>query len=334
MQACKKQIVLTGRCPTSESGEPCEMAQLGPKCVVGDTYGVNPYRFDIASGYAESGSALWQSVKKFINIRVKLEDLIGESELMAKLLREESGQLDPYQREFLEEMLPVATAYIHCAPCLSLVHTALGISLKASSSFLRIAVRPDDRIPSSCCHDIDRTDGLRSILREIKRHESSTSSHTGFGYAQPPTAARYLDRAWIEQRLHYVEQEQKYDVTEAPGSFAIILGEAKHLLPLFQKSPGPRIPGEAEIWTLLYSGPGPTYQTKFLGSFTPKHFASPLIPSAAKPTTVQQATATQLVSSHLLEPLSPPASKRLKTSATSKSGEGSDKDPSSETTSE
>lgn len=307
------------------------MAQLGAKCMVGDTYGLNPYRFDLASGYAESGSALWQSVKKFINIRLKLEALIEESELMAKLLREESGQLDPYQREFLEEMLPVATAYIYCAPCLSLVHTALGISLKASSSFLRITVRPDDRIPSSCCHDIDRTDGLRSILNEIKRHESSPGRHTGFGYAQPPTAVRYLDRAWIEQRLHYVEQEQKYDVKEAASSFAIILGEAKHLLPLFQKAPGPRIPGEAEIWTLLYSGP--TYQRKFLGSFTPKHVAGPSIPSATRPTTAQQATATQLVSSNLLESLSPPASKRLKTSATSTSGEDSDKDPPSEATS-
>lgn len=83
---------------------------------------------------------------------------------MVKLLREESGQLDEYQRDILKIMLPVATAYIHYAPYVSSVHIVLEISKKASSSFLRITVRPDNRIASSCCHDIDRTDGLRSIL--------------------------------------------------------------------------------------------------------------------------------------------------------------------------
>jgi hypothetical protein len=136
-------------------------------------------------------------------------------------------------------------------------------------------------------------------------------------------ATTYLDRAWIEQRLHYVDEERNYNIVESHDSYAIILSEAEHLLPLLLKALGPRIPRETEIWTISPF----SYQREFLGSFTPKKFSN--IPRDSG-TTRQQGAAAHQVSPHQIASPSPPPSKRFKSSSTLINEEHKDEDSPSE----
>jgi hypothetical protein len=229
--------------------------------------------------------------------------------LVGNLLQKEEELLSIAQQQFLYGMLPVATAYIHCPPCVALIQTALVIAKGVAGSsrpFLRILIRPDDRLASSCCQNSDGTEALRSILDAIHHNEGDIES---VAYTDDTD---YLDRSWIEQRLNFMEEERKYDVVEDWGSSAIILGEAKYLLPLLQKAPRSRIPRESEIWTMSRQRNGITTR-EFLGSFTPRRL------STATNTTTASFTQTSAASQSLSRrraSFSPPAAKRARTSTT------------------
>jgi hypothetical protein len=315
---CYKIIVLTDECQRSKSSESCRMAELGTKSL--DTY----CPFNIASSYEASGNALWQLILKFIDIKSKLKSLIEESPLVGNLLQQEDDSMSIYQKDFLKEMLPVAKAYIHCPPCVTLIHTALVIARRASSSLLRILIRPDDRLASSCCRNSDRTEGLRSCLDAIRHVEGR--GNIGAGYINTD----YLDRSWIEQRLNFIEEERKYDVREPWESYAIILGEVKYLLPLLQKAPRPRIPRESEIWTILNT----SYTREFLGCFTPKQSATATSTTAGSTGSDTRILATPQPVFQRRRSFSPPAAKRSRTSTTSTDDESTSEDPSTEIRSE
>jgi hypothetical protein len=63
--------------------------------------------------------------------------------------------------------------------------------------------------------------------------------------------AKYLDTAWIDQRLEHLDYEQPFNFTETYDRYRqfLIIGEADYVAPMLQQAPG-RIPRVMDIWHL------------------------------------------------------------------------------------
>lgn len=175
--------------------------------------------------------------------------------MLARLLKENDNTLSGEQRDWLRALLPLVTVYIYCSPCACLIHTALMVCDKVTSSLVKVAIRPDDRLVSRCCTASDRTLGLKSILDYVRQWEINSIRNSEI--------TRFLDRIWLERRFDHMEYEQAYEYKESGKNHAIILGEVDSLAQLLQKAPG-RIPKETEIWAFRTSY---TYRRSFTRHF-------------------------------------------------------------------
>ena len=192
-----------------------------------------------------------------------------------------------------DSILPLASIYLYCAPCACLLATAFSMWRNARrwvKSYFKFVIRPDHRLRSSCCLEVDRTIGYVSLLEEIRRLEISDQNPQNLEFIQ-------LDRLWIEQRLFETEEEgpmpsHKNILELARELFAshtsnyqyrppyrcaglIILGELSHTLSIMQCPPfpsRPRIPRETEIFHMAKTSKrSDLFDRNYLGTYTPKY---------------------------------------------------------------
>ncbi|KAF2454419.1 prion-inhibition and propagation-domain-containing protein [Lineolata rhizophorae] len=279
--------VLTGKCHKLDSSEPCDTAQFGSQCFmskrISDASMLSPkLSHDVAAYNHFSTNMLHDRIKSAINIPSRLSEMdYKQQEAIQRIMAESDGQ-STTQQEMLDLLVPIANAYVHCAPCICLLHTALRLSASASSTLLRFFVRPDDRLTASCCHNAGRAESLTSLLNEIDDYESDI-----FQYPTTHRGIRYLDRSWIERRLRQMEFEEDYDeYREDFKPIVVVLGEVEHTLPLLQNAHTPAIPKEGEIWKLSKNAEG--YVRKFLFSYSRKKRSFGGSPTTNDPVGVQK----------------------------------------------
>jgi hypothetical protein len=263
LDLCRKHVVLTSKCDNLQAQSPCDVSQLGSQSGYYSKW--NPSNdWGISSTYEPGGNTLWQLIERLINVKSMMTKITDEEAMLASLLKENDNNLSEEQRDCLKALLPLVTVYIYCSPCTRLIHTALRVCDKITSSLVKVAIRPDDRLLSSCCTASDRTLGLKSILEHVREWEvNSTAFETSI-------IAKSLDRIWLEQRFNHIEYEQPYEYKESQESHAIILGEVDCLAQLLQKAPG-RIPKETEIWAFQTSNSYPrSFTRQLFCSFTEK----------------------------------------------------------------
>lgn len=195
--------------------------------------------------------------------------------------------------DLYETLLPLASIYLYCAPCACLLATAFSMWRTAGrwvQSYFKFVIRPDHRLRSSCCLEVDGTIGYVSLLEEIRRLENTNQNPQN-------RLLMALDRLWIEQRLFETEEEgsthfHKNTLELARELFVshesnyqdrspyrcaglIILGELDHTLSIMQSPPfpsRPRIPRETEIFHMAKLFRSATlFDRKYLGTYTPKY---------------------------------------------------------------
>jgi hypothetical protein len=215
---------------------------------------------------------------------------VFDYQLVGEILKAREDDLSAEQRAYMAQRLPLLNLFIYCAPCVCLIHTALSMSKRLSSPLLKIHVRPDDRLVSSCCVEADRRLGLSSTLERVREWESEAGEHASNHLAS------FLDSVWLDRRLDHLHYKQPYAYEEKETTNekkrVLVIGEADYLGSLVQKAPG-RIPLPMDIWELSTEGvSGPT--RSLFGRFIESRFKSsqallpgPLAPAAITAITQQ-----------------------------------------------
>jgi hypothetical protein len=266
VKQCETYFVLTSKCRKLQTQNPCVMRDLGSQAADIPTYGTGA-QWDISSKNPNGGNTLWQLIERMIGVREEIEHY--ENETVGEVLKAQDLSLTDAQRAYMSHRLPLLSLFIYCAPCVCLIHTALSLSKRLSSPFLKIQVRPDDRLTSSCCAEVDRTLGLATTLEQVREWESKADeSETNY-------LASFLDSVWLDRRLDHLKHEQLYRYEErATASIAkrvLVIGEADYLATLVQKAPG-RIPIPMNIWELNIYSIRPT--RSLFGRFIESQFIS------------------------------------------------------------
>lgn len=308
--------MLTSKCHKLQTQSPCDVSQLGSQSGAYHSL-LESTTWNIASLYENGGNSLWQIIKRLVDVKSTLRSVLDdEDNLLGKVLGKDVDSLTRVQRDCMEAMLPLVTIHIYCPPCASLIHTGLKICHRIASDLVGIAIRPDDRLSSSCCTASERIIGLKSISDYVREWEASPAIGTS-------EIAKFLDRAWLERRLDHFEYEQPYAYRESQKSHAIILGEVDNLMQILQKAPG-RIPKATEIWRFweeIYSAPD-SYTRQLCGSFTERKLQGevviqqPVVPTLSAQGLGREATGSKRSSSSVsIE------AKRPKTSARQRDGD-------------
>ncbi|KAH7173922.1 prion-inhibition and propagation-domain-containing protein [Fusarium flagelliforme] len=228
---------LTSSCRKLQSQHPCDIQLLGSQA--GDISNYADPSWNISSKNEQGGNTLWQLINRMIDIKSQI--MLEEDGVLGELLKERN--LSTEQDAFMQNRLPLIMLIIYCSPCVCLIHTALAICRKISSPFVKVYLRPDDRLVSSCCVNADRTLGLKSALEWVREWVAKADSYTS-NYL-----ASFLDAVWVDRRLDhlYYERQYKYEEKRNSSTRVLIVGEADYLAPIVQKAPG-RIPNASDIW--------------------------------------------------------------------------------------
>jgi hypothetical protein len=301
--------VLASECHNSQAHSLCDVSQLGAQS--GSFNGWHPSTiWDISSTYEEGGNTLWQIIGELLNVKFIMKDIMKDEEAMLpRLLKENRNNPSAKQRDCLEALLPTVKVYIYCSPCARLIHTAIRVCLKLTSSLVRVVIRPDDRLASSCCTTSDLILGLKSIFDYVRQWEANTT------VAAAPEIVKLLDRLWLERRINDIEYEQPDVYHERQEGHAIILGEVDCLAQLLQKAPG-RIPKATEIWGFeISNGPPRSFYREFICSFIEKkeRMGVKIQPAVALGVSLPQ-VATELTGSKRASSPTPSENKRRKAS--------------------
>jgi hypothetical protein len=175
-------------------------------------------------------------------IRDEVEDsILGD--LLRLGTRGQNDETTPEQQASIRAMLPFMSLYIYCSPCVCLIHTAVSVCRKLQSPYLKVQLRPDSRLVSTCCSSVDRSSGMRSISEWIRDYEAQSKGYT------TSDLATYTDTVWLDQRLEHLDYERPYNHKEPSNCRVryLILGEADHISHMVQEAPG-RIPRVLDIW--------------------------------------------------------------------------------------
>jgi hypothetical protein len=177
----------------------------------------------------------------------------------------------------LKQMLPFGIIYIHTSPCQCAIQTATDIADALGNDRLKVLVRVDDRISTTCFRStVDRVTVLQSLLAHLDTLEP-----------QPDFPWTALDRTWLDQRLYTLESDLAapsgslatasslgiFSLENDPGPFAgmIIVGEVDFCIPLLQAEPfpwTPRFPRECEVYEITHVGS--MYKQKYISKFAPR----------------------------------------------------------------
>jgi hypothetical protein len=196
-----------------------------------------------------------------------------------------SGKRTEEQNLYLETFLPLVRILIYLPPCSCLLITAIQICEELRSRYVHTAIRPDYRLPSTCCSG---RKGLQRV-REIADRIRGAHDYEPEGYDKDfLDQLESLDLAWMEsQMIRHDEEQVKKSVSFSPTveafrlgwgetyyDFIILLGEAGILGPEMMKSPftrRARIPKESEIYSLAknyWGSEEERHKWDFSGRFT------------------------------------------------------------------
>ena len=269
IENCQKYVVLTSRCRKLHTQDPCDIRRMGSQAATNNTWFREALPWDISSRNQKGGNTLSQLIDRLIDIRKNIEDV--EDDVLGEVLKAHDYTLAEAQTAYMKKRLPLLNLLIYCSPCVCLIHTALSIGQQLSSPFIKIHVRPDDRMISSCCNMVDRTLGLRSTLEQVRVWESEADVDDS------NTLASFLDTVWLDRRLDHLDYERPYNYQEqygrSPTKRILIIGEADYIGSLVQRAPG-RIPIPMDIWKLDIENGRPT-RTLF-GRFIESQFTRPV----------------------------------------------------------
>ena len=233
--------MLTTKCRKLYTQNPCDVRHLGSQA--DEVSNPATLQWDISSRNNSGGNTLGQLIDRLINMRREIG--VFDYQLVGEILKAREDDLTAEQRAYMAQRLPLLNLFIYCAPCVCLIHTALSISKRLSSPLLKIHVRPDDRLVSSCCVRADRTLGLSSTLERVREWESEACEDASNHLAS------FLDIVWLDRRLDHLHHEQPYAYEEGKTTNekkrVLVIGEADYLASLVQKAPG-RIPLPMDIW--------------------------------------------------------------------------------------
>lgn len=254
-------------CQKLRTSDPCDPMQLTKQSEAYWALGKDYSDDIIDSSYEWNGTALWQLiVNRVLDLRWILAGQLSDEATGIYGLMKGWKLIDDQQREALNSFtLPLAIVVIYCSPCACLIQTAFRICERISETakeFLRVQVRPDDRIPSSCCTSSGRELALKKLLEALQTKQASIFDR--WTPVRTPMI-KFLDRLWLENRVNHLEYEESYHFQVYSSGYegdvhtqAIILGEERVLSKFilenrakFQKTPVPRrIPKESEVWNL------------------------------------------------------------------------------------
>jgi hypothetical protein len=176
------------------------------------------------------------------------------------------------------QTLPFAKFYILTSPCHCAIQTAMDIAKALNQDHEpKAIIRLDDRI-TSCC--LPSPSSRVKVLMLILAHLDALEPRI-----HPPWS--FLDRAWLDQRLHSLEEyhaitgesSPEYNPTDIfeednfPGSFAglIVIGEVDFCAPLLLAEPFPgmpRSPRACEVYEITHVNE--LYKRKYISSFVPR----------------------------------------------------------------
>ena len=172
-----------------------------------------------------------------------------------------------------------ASAFIYVAPCERLISQAIIICHEASgaSRFLWHLVRVDDRLKASCCQSGMGHNRLVSLLH---CHGKEQRQNLYFN--------QHLDRKWLEQRIHEIEEEERqfipshdpttrFSYSFQPESYSpweilagiVHVGEEAQIREIMAPDPFPQhshIPSAKESFAIHRDLSG-VYTRRFLGKY-------------------------------------------------------------------
>ncbi|KAI8625427.1 prion-inhibition and propagation-domain-containing protein [Xylariaceae sp. FL1651] len=253
-------VALTSQCRKLQTQDPCDVQLLGSQ--IADPSIMGTLHWDVSSRNTSGGRTLWQLIHRLIDTQTTFKFDLPQ---LGDILRQQD-ELSEEREAFIRCKLPLMKLFIYCAPCVALIHTALSICERISSPFVKVYLRPDDRLTSACCTNVDRTLGLRSTLEWVREREATADE-----YLDQPLAS-FLDSLWLDSRLECLDYEQPYNYVETNINHRVlIIGEADYLSPFVLTAPG-RIPRAMDIWR-LYMETDHLKRT-FFGRFIESRFVS------------------------------------------------------------
>lgn len=292
----QKYFVLTSPCRRQATDEPCDVRVLGSQVTHGQRKNATPH-WDISSRSEISGNRLGDLIYRAFDISKVIRDEV-ESGILRDLLKfgtndSYNNEATPEQEAFIQANLPLVSLYIYCSPCVCLIHTAISVCRRLKSPYVKVQLRPDSRLVSSCCSTIDRSQGMRSLYEWARDWEASAIMYTFHDLAV------YLDMVWLDQRLEHLDYELPYNFREDIDSKLrfLILDEADCISHMVQRAPG-RIPRATDIWHI---------RSGFDGMMTRTLFGRFIEYRPMKPIT----TAPRVQSSNPTMPIIPPYSTTL-----------------------
>jgi hypothetical protein len=174
----------------------------------------------------------------------------------------------------IEAMYPFSTLFLLVSPCTRAVQTAQAFGLALSSECLRVRIRIDDRIYTSCLKSSEeRQAALKRFLQRLEAIELSTNKFT--------KTQELIDRQWLYQRLHRLESQdissEELDPAHILDHFIIprnfyttmIVGEADFCTSFMQARPFPpvtRQPRDSDLYRLERSVR--LWKNTYLGTYT------------------------------------------------------------------
>ncbi|KAK0737856.1 prion-inhibition and propagation-domain-containing protein [Schizothecium vesticola] len=264
-------VALTATCLKLSTQHPCNMLNLGREITKAPQY---RWPFSHASIY-DTRHSLARRVDGIFNLatdlRSELEDL-GGSFVLHEIMTDHN---------LTHILFPLAITYIHCAPCVCQLQTAVHLCFTVSSTLHNYSIRPDDRLMTSCCIRQNRIDGLRSIYEAVRHSESLAVATKS---PDVPIVAKYIDMVWLEERLYFLESgdnlrlpAQKIKTTQV-----VVLSEAEHLRSLMARFLCPKVPRASEIWSIDLSDASHLV-SQYCGTFTSKsRLSGEVIPDASE----------------------------------------------------
>lgn len=271
-------FVLTSECQSVSLGASCTPESVGDLCIQEDFPGFTPEGDEV---YWSLGRRLTDSIDPELPSEV---ERVFNSDVSESIL-------DDLKSLVLNHALPAARAKIYCGPCACAIRTALLICRDHSSKLITYEVRVDERIRTSCCSPSTVGESISSLLQAMQMTETRQMVKSGkprlfYGLL------RHLDRLWIETRLYQLEtrspdaltandmierREELISQVARHGPPAIFLGEIDYLghvlaLPVFHQLPRP--PRVNEIYLVQRKGSFLSWETRYLGTFTPRNYTA------------------------------------------------------------
>ena len=174
----------------------CDESKIGPVVV----------QYPIAQTlFSTDSSGPWNLGRRLLsNVRLS-------NEMTEKLTQREAARLETMKINFdVPSVEPVCRVYVHCGPCACSINLARAIvDGNGVPEHVDIAIRIDDRIPTSCRRFDSAIDVLNSIRNQIEEYENTSSTQS--------RSVAAIDCAAFAKRIFVLEQEHYGETGQEPA---------------------------------------------------------------------------------------------------------------------